>query len=174
MILHFTPKGAAHFIACIDLSKSFPSSLLFFSVFRFFLSLIVSCLLVCLFNVSITAILCGAGKQHNGLRLCEASRPSSSLARTVSISQKGGDLPACYQLVTTSADNRSNKGSPCIITHVCVIMHVKDPQVPVVRVGHQVPLAGFCLSLYDLHALNRDVNMIKKTNKQTNKKSFQS
>ena len=26
---------------------------------------------------------------------------------------------------------------------------------------HCVPLAGFCLSLYDLHALNRDVNMIQ-------------
>ena len=31
-----------------------------------------------------------------------------------------------------------------------------------------VPLAGFCLSLYDLHALNRDVNMIQ-TNKQNNR-----
>ena len=35
------------------------------------------------------------------------------------------------------------------------------------RVRHRVPLAGFCLSLYGLHALNRDVNMIQ-TNKQTN------
>ena len=36
-----------------------------------------------------------------------------------------------------------------------------------VRVGHRVPWAGFCLSLYSLHVLNRDVNMIQ-TNKQTN------
>ena len=43
-------------------------------------------------------------------------------------------------------------------------MHVKDRQLFTVRVEHCVPLAGFCLSIYDLHALNRDVNMI-----QTNK-----
>ena len=41
-------------------------------------------------------------------------------------------------------------------------MHVKDPQLSVVRVGHRVPLAGFCLSLYGLHVLNRDVNMNKR------------
>ena len=34
----------------------------------------------------------------------------------------------------------------------------------VIRVGHRVPLAGVCLSLYGLHVLNRDVNMIE-TNK---------
>ena len=50
--------------------------------------------------------------------------------------------------------------------YVCVIMHVKDPYLSVVRVGHCVPLAVFFLSLYDLHALNRDVNMIQ-TKKQT-------
>ena len=35
---------------------------------------------------------------------------------------------------------------------------------------HHVPLAGFCLSLHDLHVLNRDVNMIqiiKQTKEQT-------
>ena len=48
--------------------------------------------------------------------------------------------------------------------YVCVMMHVKDPYLSVVRVGHRVPLAGFCLSLYDLHALNRDVNMIQSIN----------
>ena len=55
--------------------------------------------------------------------------------------------------------------------YVCVIMHVKDPLLSVLRVGHYVPLASFCLSLYDLHALNRDVNMIQ-TNKQTNKQNY--
>ena len=50
--------------------------------------------------------------------------------------------------------------------HVYVIMHVKDPSLSVIRVGHHVLLAGFCLSLYGLHALNRDVNVI-----QTNKSS---
>ena len=34
----------------------------------------------------------------------------------------------------------------------------------VVREGHHVPLAGFCLSLYGLHVLNRDVNMIQSIN----------
>ena len=29
------------------------------------------------------------------------------------------------------------------------------------RVGHRVPLAGFCLSLYGLHVLNRDVYMVQ-------------
>ena len=58
------------------------------------------------------------------------------------------------------------KKKPSMCYYVCVIMHVKDPQLSVVRVGHCVPLTGFCLSLYDLHALNRDVNMIQ-TNKQT-------
>ena len=44
---------------------------------------------------------------------------------------------------------------------IYVIMHVKDPQLSVIRVGHHVPLAGFCLSLYGLHVLNRDVYMIR-------------
>ena len=50
-------------------------------------------------------------------------------------------------------------------------MHVKDPWLSDVRLGHCVPLAGFCLSLYGLYVLNMDVNMIQ-TNKQTNKKAF--
>ena len=33
-------------------------------------------------------------------------------------------------------------------------------------IKHCVPLAGFCLSLYDMHALNRDVNMIQSINLQ--------
>ena len=44
---------------------------------------------------------------------------------------------------------------PSMCYYVCVIMHVKDPQLSVVRVGHCVPLAGFCLSLCDLHALKQ-------------------
>ena len=46
------------------------------------------------------------------------------------------------------------KKRPSMCYCVCVIMHVKDPQLSVVRVGHCVPL-GFCLSLYDLHALKQ-------------------
>ena len=37
------------------------------------------------------------------------------------------------------------------------------------RVGHCVPLAGFCLSLYDLHTLNRDVNMVQSINQSINR-----
>ena len=40
----------------------------------------------------------------------------------------------------------------------------------IVRVGHCVPLADFCLSLFGLHVLNRDVNIIQ-TNKQTYKQA---
>ena len=81
-------------------------------------------------------------------------KPSS-----IRISQKGGDPPACYQLVPTSADDLFNKGGPCVI--MSVIMHVEDSQLSVVRVGHCVLLVGFCLSLYILHVLNRDINMIQ-------------
>ena len=59
---------------------------------------------------------------------------------------------------------------PSMCYHLYVIMIVKDSQFSVVRVGHCVLLAGFCLSLYDLHVLNRDVNMIQ-TNKQKIKKT---
>ena len=49
--------------------------------------------------------------------------------------------------------------------HVYMIMHVNDPKLSVVGVGHCAPLAGFCLSIYSLHVLTRDVNMVQ-TNKQ--------
>ena len=45
--------------------------------------------------------------------------------------------------------------------HVPVIMHVKDLKLSVVRVGHHVQLAGFCLSLYSLHVLNTNVDIIQ-------------
>ena len=54
---------------------------------------------------------------------------------------------------------------PSMCYQVCVVMHLKDPWLSVVRVGHHVPSAGFCLSLYSLHVPNRVVNMIQ-TNKQ--------
>ena len=40
--------------------------------------------------------------------------------------QKGGDLPACFQIVPTSAYNWYKK-SKSMCNHVNVIMHVKDP-----------------------------------------------
>ena len=52
--------------------------------------------------------------------------------------------------------------------HVYVIMRAKDPQLSVVRVVYCVPLSGFGLSLYSLHVLNRDINMIStKQNRYT-------
>ena len=68
-----------------------------------------------------------------------------------------------YKCVINSSSQcrRLVQKRPSICYYVYVIMHVKDPQLSVVRVGHCVPLAGFCLCLYDLHALNRDVNMIQ-------------
>ena len=60
----------------------------------------------------------------------------------------------CLQLV---------QQKPCHVL-TCLIMHVRDPQLSLIRKGHCVPVAGFCLPAYSLHMLNRDVNMI-----QTNK-----
>ena len=57
---------------------------------------------------------------------------------------------------STGAADRFTKGRT-MCYHVYVIMHVKDPQLSVVRVGHRVPLVGFCLSLYVLHVLSRDI-----------------
>ena len=72
-------------------------------------------------------------------------KQSLAICRTSRVSH--GILSACYQHVPTSADDWFTKGrSMCY--HVCVIMHVKDSQLSVVRVGHHVPLAGFCLFLY--------------------------
>ena len=45
----------------------------------------------------------------------------------------------------TSAANWFNKGR-AMSYHVYVIIHVKDPDLSVVRVGHCAPLAGLCLS----------------------------
>ena len=51
--------------------------------------------------------------------VCEADHSGSSPARSVCISQKSGDLPACYQLVHTSADDWFNKDSPCVVIYIC-------------------------------------------------------
>ena len=98
-----------------------------------------------------------------GISICQLGRADSSLAwsvcfRKVEFCQH---VIMCQQLVHQR---------PSICYHVYVVMHLKDPQPSVIRVGHLVPLAGFCLSLYRLHTLNRDVNMIQ-TNKQTNNQS---
>ena len=47
--------------------------------------------------------------------------------------------------------------------HIYVLMHVKDPQLYVIKVEHCVPLAGVPISLY---VLNRDVNMVQSFNQK--------
>ena len=37
----------------------------------------------------------------------------------------------------------------------CVIMHIKDSQLFLVRLRHHILLAGFCLATYSLYMLNR-------------------
>ena len=48
-----------------------------------------------------------------------------------------------------------------------VIMHVKEPQLSIITVGHCVLSPSFCVFLYSLHVLNRDITVI-----QTNKSNL--
>ena len=67
-------------------------------------------------------------------------------------------------VINSSAANWCNEGHT-MCYHVYVTMqHVKDLQLSVVRVGHHVPLAGFCQALHSLHVLNRGVNMMQSFN----------
>ena len=86
--------------------------------------------------------------------VCQAGHPHSSPVRSF-----------CFKKVEFYQHDHDwfTKGS-AMYYHVYVIMHVKEPQLPVVRVGHHFPLACFCLSLYSLHVLYRDVNMIQTKN----------
>ena len=91
--------------------------------------------------------------------VCEVGHPGSSLVRSACYRKV-----RFYQHVIDFSPPVLMTGSPKAVHmcyHVCMIIHVKDPQLSVVRVGHRVPLAGFCLSLYGLHVLNRVVNMIQ-------------
>ena len=64
-----------------------------------------------------------------------------------------------HQLAPSCAANWFIKNY-AVCYDIYLIMHVKDPKLSAIRVGNQVPLTAFCLSLYSLHILNRDVNMI--------------
>ena len=119
---------------------------------------------VCIILVDALPFCKGSGIQHNGQHLRLSSELSRFEPSMIRLFQKGGILPACYQLIPTIADNWFSKGR-AMCNHVYLIINVKDPWLSVVRVGHHVPLVGFCLVLYDLHVLNRDVNMIPKNNK---------
>ena len=71
-----------------------------------------------------------------------------------------------WDVCLTGYSNWFTKGR-VMCFHLHVIMHVKDPRLSVIRVGHCIPLAVFCLSLYSLHVLIRDVNMIQSINQKT-------
>ena len=45
---------------------------------------------------------------------------------TIHLFQKGGILPACYQLLPTTAADWFTK-DPAMCYHACVILAVKDP-----------------------------------------------
>ena len=72
-------------------------------------------------------------------------------------------LSECHQRAPASAAYWFNKGH-AMCYHVYVIMHVNDPWISVGKIGHGVLSAGLRLSLYSLHVLNRDVNMIQLNN----------
>ena len=85
------------------------------------------------------------------LMVCVDSLPFALTMLTIHL------LIACHQLAPARADD--NYHAMCY--HVYVILHVKDPQLSFARVQHCVPLPGFCLALYSLHVLNRDVSIVK-------------
>ena len=88
-------------------------------------------------------------------------------ARSVPFTFTVYSLSVCHHLALVSAADQHINGRAMHYI-VYLIMHVKDPILSVVGAGHHVPVVVFCLSLYSLYVLNRDVDMIK-TNKQTNK-----
>ena len=93
--------------------------------------------------------------------VCQAGRLGSNPARSICFRKVN-----VLNLPTGAADWLTKGRTMCY--RVYMIMHVKIPQLSVVWVGHCVPLAGFCLSLYGLYVpkiLNRYVNMIQ-TNTQ--------
>ena len=78
--------------------------------------------------------------------ICQAGRPGSSLSRS-----------ACFRKVEFY-QNVMNLSPPVLTSmccHVYVIMHVKDLLLSVIKVGHRVLLADFCLSLYVLLVLGQ-------------------
>ena len=86
-----------------------------------------------------------------------SSVPSRFRPSTIHLFQKGGILSECYQLAPTSPADWFNK---CLCDNAC-----KRSLAICRKSMHCVPLAGLCLSLYNLHVLKRDVNMIQQTNK---------
>ena len=61
------------------------------------------------------AMLPGGGEIAKWLVFQLASRLSRFEPGMIRLCQKGEDLPACYHLLPTSADDWFNKGGPCVI-----------------------------------------------------------
>ena len=94
-----------------------------------------------------TPLLCGVRGNTIlvSVSVCQAGRPGSNPARSACF----GKVRFFQQVIDLFPRLVHQRLFMCY--HVCVIMHVKDPYVYFVRVGHRVPLAGFCLSIYGLH-----------------------
>ena len=108
------------------------------------------------------------GGQGNGTvvsgSVCEAGRPGSCPARStcfrkLEFYQNAIDL---FPPVLTTGSTKAVHVLSCLCDNACKRF------LAICRKSSCVLLAGYCLSRYGLHVLNRDVNMIQ-TNKQTNK-----
>ena len=87
----------------------------------------------------------------------QAGGPGSLLARSACYKKV-----RFYQCVIDSLPPVPTTGSKkAVHVFLCLCNNACKRSLAICRVGHCVPLAGFCLSLYDLHALNRDVDMIQ-------------
>ena len=77
----------------------------------------------------------------------------------------------CQKADNTTNQHFTNLPSHChwlvyqrlchVLSCLLTIMHAKDRWLSDVIVGHCVPIAGFCLSPFCLHELNRDISMIQ-------------
>ena len=94
--------------------------------------------------------------------VCQAGCPGSSPARSVCFRK----IKFCQKVINlslpvpTTGSPKAAHVSSCLCDNAC-----KRCLLSVTRVGHRVPLAAFCLSLYGLHVLHWDVNKIQ-SNKQ--------
>ena len=71
-------------------------------------------------------------------------------------------LAICVSLTCSHQCHRLIHQRPChVLSCLCDNACKRSLAISVVRVWHDVSLAGFCLSLYSLDMLNRYVNIIK-------------
>ena len=98
----------------------------------------------------VTCLLCFTSLWQTKVLNLLCSVPSNSLH----------SLTVCQGRAQASAVDWFIKGR-VMCYYVYVVTHVKDPQLSIIRMWHCVPLARFCLFLYSLCVLNRDVNIIQ-------------